>query len=82
MKVKTPAAQSHKSAWHLGEYRSWDIFVVREGYVQMPDLKVSPLYLAINYFTDQIVTGVDLPDLEADVDEALRSEVRKGINLA
>lgn len=58
-----------KAAWYVREYRNWQIFCVREGFLQKPAMRMIPLYVGV--CNQKIILGVDLPDLLADIDEAI-----------
>jgi len=60
----------------IKHYKGWLIVEVADAYVEHPSCRRLPLLLAIERVPTtgpvRVLTGVDLPDLEADVDEALR----------
>lgn len=60
-----------KKVKYVETYRGWLIAEFREAFEQRPSGKRISLYVAVNPF-QHVFTGVDLPDLKGDIDEALR----------
>jgi hypothetical protein len=58
-----------KKVKYVETYRGWIIAEFKEGWV-----KKQPLYVAVNPngTLPFVITGVDLPDLRADIDESMR----------
>lgn len=57
--------------WSIREYKGWKIYPFKEAYHMMPANEWHDLYIAYKPQHD-IITGVDIPDLIADIDEAER----------
>jgi hypothetical protein len=55
-----------KQAEYIETYRNYQIYIIQEAYQG-----TQPLYVAIEPKHHWVITGVDLPDLKADINEAI-----------
>ena len=73
----TEAITHEKPAKFLEHYGAWDIYQIREAYIQHPSLLVTPLLVAVHPKTHHIILGVDKPNLQADIYESEHNKLKR-----
>jgi len=63
-----------KKVRYVETYDGWIIAKFKEAFLQQPSGNKVTLYVAVHPNRQYTLTGVDLPDLRADIDEVKRGE--------